>query len=270
MDTAKLSYQVLSSVGKSPFGNEKDTVEGEETDSVVTGASVPFMVLVALVAVGSGIASMVLTVSTVVDVACGCLFIVSPVVIVQKYKLRKLGTLRQEQNELRNEVNKLSAEMDSLKQQNIELSNEATELSSVAAEYKKLSKERGEQVDRLVAIVKENGEIQNKIKKNLERAVMQQALDTVLKCDTDEDFSISQKEIPQLKLRLSNIPGVEFDKENFDKLFKGRKGDLKLQDIMEMFRNLKADIPEEDNIFHLKTEKLPANTPRKQRSFLGF
>jgi chromosome segregation ATPase len=205
----------------------------------------------------------------IVDVSSLCLYIVAPILVVQKAKLRRLGTLRQAQNSLREQVNQLSFAIEKLKTQNIELDLQATELSKVTSEYTRLSQQYGSQVDRLMAIVKENGEIQDKIKKNLEVQVMQSALDTILKCDTDEDFAISQDEIPQMQLRLSKIKGVEFDKANFDRLFKKNKGELKLKEIMEMFRNLKDDIPEEENIFHLKPEKLAPTTPRS-RSFLGF
>ena len=215
------------------------------------------------------VASMYLTVSAIVDLSSASLFVIAPIVVVQKAKLRKLGTLRQAQNDLRAQVNRLSMEIENLKLQNIELDLQTTELSKVTGEYKKFAKARGAQVDRLLSIVEENGAIQAKIKRNLESQVMQQALDTILKCDTDEDFSISQKEIPQMQLRLSRIKGVEFDKRNFDKLFKKNKGELHLKEIMAMFRNLKDDIPEEENIFHLKPEKLAPTTPRSRNVF-GF
>jgi hypothetical protein len=119
-----------------------------------------------------------------------------------------------------------------------------------------IAKKSGASVDRLVAIVKENGQIQEKVKANLEQDVMQNVLNNVLASDADEDFSFSKKELRRLQLNLSNIPGVGFDKENFEKLCK-TDSDITIQEIMEMFRNLKnPNIPEEDNIFHLDAVKL--------------
>lgn len=113
----------------------------------------------------------------------------------------------------------------------------------------------GGQADRLVGIIQENDQLQSKIRKNLESQVVQTVLGLALQNDRDEDFSFNNQELRRLKTSLSNIPGINFDKNNFDKTL-GRKDALKLSDIMSMLRNLKADIPEEDNIFHLAPEKL--------------
>lgn len=199
---------------------------------------------------------MVLTASTIVDIACGCLFVVAPVAVIQKVKLNKLPTLRSVHNELRRQVNKFHAQNERLQSSNVKLNAECNELKGVEAEYGVLAKKYGANVDRLLAIVKENGEIQKKIVKSLQSQVMQQALDTILKADTNDDFAISQKEIPMLKVRMNGIPGVEFDEANFDRLFKQNKGELGLHDIMQLFRNLVDDIPENDNIFHIKPQAL--------------
>jgi predicted RNA-binding protein len=210
---------------------------------------------------------MVLMVSTIVDISCGCLLIVAPIAVVQKIKLNKLGTFRSQHNELRNEVNKFAAQNEKLKGINVKLERECTNLQGVTAEYETLAKQYGDQIERLVGIVKENGEIQAKIKKSLQTQVMQQALESILKSDTNEDFAISQKELQQFKLRMKNIPGVIFDEPNFDKLFQEKKlkdEELHLKEIMQLFRNLMDDIPENDNVFHLTPQVL---VPRK--SFLG-
>ncbi|KAG7343426.1 hypothetical protein IV203_021371 [Nitzschia inconspicua] len=257
MDTVVQSYKVLTMIGKSPFSDDRNQiVGGEDTDGAVTKFNLWVIGTLALVAVGSGIASMVLTVSTIVDVACVCLFVVAPTVVVQKMKLRKLGTLRNQQNKLRIEVNKFAEQNEHLKNSNIQLDLECTELQSVSAEYTALTQKHGAQVDRLLAIIMEQGEIQAKIIKSLEAQIMQQAMDTILKSDTNQDFAISCKEIPILKLRMRNIPGVEFDEANFDRMFQQNDGELGLNEIMRLFHNLLDDIPEEDNVFHLKPEAL--------------
>lgn len=210
---------------------------------------------------------MVVTASVVVDVACVCLFVVTPIAVVQKVVLNKLGTMRHQQNELRESVNLFSAENFRLTGNVSQLNSQVTELKGTEASLAEVVKKSGGQADRLVEIVKENGVIQDKIKRQLETQVMQQVLTAVLDSDTDDDFTLDAREIPKLQLRLSNIPGIVFDKANFDKLF-ADKGDenLKLKDIMSMFRNLKDPIPESENIFHYETKQL---LPR-QKSLLGF
>jgi hypothetical protein len=87
---------------------------------------------------------------------------------------------------------------------------------------------------------------------------MQNALKQVLSADRDMSFTFSKKELKRLQINLSNIPGVTFDKANFEKLVytHGEEG-VKMGDLMQMFRNLKdKSVPEADNIFHLEPEKL--------------
>ena len=104
-------------------------------------------------------------------------------------------------------------------------------------------------------IIQENGEIQKKVKANLEASVIQSILTALLDSDTDLDFSLSKKELNRLEVRLSNIPGIVFDRKNFRNYLAGM--DLTMAHLMGLIRNLKDDdIPENDNIFHVRPDKL--------------
>ena len=135
-------------------------------------------------------------------------------------------------------------------------------LQTVEQELEQVSKRTGGQVDRLVNIVQENAALQAKIKKNLEAEVLQNVLQIALESDKNMDFSFSEPELKRLKVRLASIPGITFDAANFEKKI-GTKA-LTLKDIMAMFRNLKADIPEEENIFHITP-----HTISKSRGLFG-
>lgn len=90
--------------------------------------------------------------------------------------------------------------------------------------------------------------------RNLEAQVVQNVMRQLMRSDRNEDFKFDSKELKRLKTNLSNIPGVKFYKENFEKIC-SKQRQLSLKDIMAMFRNLKADIPEEESIFHLEPQK---------------
>lgn len=93
--------------------------------------------------------------------------------------------------------------------------------------------------------------IQAKIKVILEREVMQNVLEALVLSDRNQDFSLNLGEKEMLMLRLSNVPGIEFDDGNFRKMV--GDNDLNISHLMQMLRNLMDDgIPENDNIFHLK------------------
>jgi hypothetical protein len=128
-------------------------------------------------------------------------------------------------------------------------------LKGVEQDFQAITKTAGGQVDRLVTIIQENGEIQTKVKANLESSVIQMILTAILDSDTDEDFSLSKKELNRLQLRLSNIPGIDFDSQNFHKFLAGK--DLTMAQMMGLIRNLKDDnVPENDNIFHIRPDML--------------
>ena len=113
----------------------------------------------------------------------------------------------------------------------------------------------GGNADRLVSIIKENGELQKKVKRNLEASVMQSLLDIVLVSDMNEDFSLTAKELRRLETRFNAIPGIQFDKKNW-KAFVGGKSELNMADIMKLIHNLRDNIPEKQNIFHLRPDKI--------------
>lgn len=113
-------------------------------------------------------------------------------------------------------------------------------------------------VNRLVEINNEYRELNAKIKKNLERSVVQQVLTVVVQSDANKDFTIGKQELEMLVMRLKMIKGIEFDEANFRKAVSmDADGVVHLAETMAVLRNLMDDsVAEEDNIFHLKPETL--------------
>ena len=72
-------------------------------------------------------------------------------------------------------------------------------------------------VNRLVEINHEWRELNAKIKKNLERSVVQQVVSIVVQSDANRDFTIGTSELEMLVMRLKMIKGIEFDEANFRK-----------------------------------------------------
>ena len=130
-------------------------------------------------------------------------------------------------------------------------------LADVEDGLSKIARESGTQVDRLVEIVKENGALQAKVKKSLERQVMQQIIDAVVTSDKDGNFTLAPRETEMLKARLKNIGGVVLNQQNFDKMIASDVNELTVSDVMNIVRNLLDDnVPMEDNVFVLDPESL--------------
>lgn len=113
-------------------------------------------------------------------------------------------------------------------------------------------------VNRLVEINQEWRDLNAKIKKNLERSVVQQVVTVVVQSDANRDFTIGTKELEMLVMRLNMIKGIVFDEANFRNMIsRDADGIVHLSEIMKVLRNLMDDsVPEGDNIFHLKPETL--------------
>ena len=138
-------------------------VPGEETDKAVTVAKRAFIDTVALGAIGSGIATLVLTTGGLVTTAAYCTIGFGPFAALQKRKLTKLGGFRGQHNKLRAEVNELSTENDKLTANVDELESAVDKLEEVEGQLAELAGDRSN-ADRLVACVKKNKELLAKIK----------------------------------------------------------------------------------------------------------
>ena len=119
----------------------------------------------------------------------------------------------------------------------------------------------GTQVQRLVDLVQENGQLQKEIKSTLEKQVMQQIIDVVVSSDRDGNFTLTPQETQGLKYRLQNLQGIQFNGSNFDHMIASDENELTLTDVMNILRNLLDDeVPEQDNVFVLDPESLTRKT----------
>jgi hypothetical protein len=110
-------------------------------------------------------------------------------------------------------------------------------------------------VNRLTEIVIRNAEIQAHIKQNLEKQVLSSLVSIVVNTDNNRDFELNEMELNTLMLRLRGVKGVAFDEANFRKVIP--KAPVPLARIMMVVRNLlNPDVPEEDNVFHMKPKEM--------------
>lgn len=143
-------------------------------------------------------------------------------------------------------------------------------LSQVEEGLSNVAAESGTQVQRLVDLVKENGELQREIKASLEKQVMQQIIDAVVRSDRDGNFTLTPRETSRLKAHLTSMDGIKFSAANFDNMIASDENELTLTDVMRIIRNLLDDeVAEKDNVFLLDPESL-ANRKTGVRALLPF
>ena len=131
-------------------------------------------------------------------------------------------------------------------------------LQHVEGKLSDIAQKSGTQVAVLTATVQENGRVQNQIKKILRLQVMQQIMTACLQADSDRDFVLGPQEVKMLEVRLSNIPGIDFHKDNFEHFLQSDQGELTLADVCNIARHLddESSIPQEQRLVMYATQKL--------------
>mmetsp|Transcript_48156 Transcript_48156/g.145464 ORF Transcript_48156/g.145464 Transcript_48156/m.145464 type:complete len:258 (-) Transcript_48156:235-1008(-) len=254
MGTNMATSAALMAVGVKPKLFSRKAFSGEKTDDGVNKVGMTTLDAVALAAVGTSIATLVLTAGAVVSMASYMTIGFGPYAAYQKRKLKKLGDFRGQHNDLREKVNDIHIENDRLGANVDRLEKNVSKIEEVEKDLAKLADTSN--VDRLVKLVKEQGEITKQMKENLKARVVHDVMSTIIRSDRNRDFMIGPMEMQELVMRLNNIGGIGFKEDKFKALL-GKKKKYTLSNIMELMRNLlDDDIPEEERICELKTDDL--------------
>ena len=95
------------------------------------------------------------------------------------------------------------------------LDEHVAELNHIPHELHRVS--QNQNVDRLLAIVEEQAELQEKIRTKINQQIMQQILTIVVREDRDQNWTLRPTEIEKIIVRVGMVEGIEFD----EKLFRG-------------------------------------------------
>jgi hypothetical protein len=248
-------------------------VPGSETDAIVTKQqNVPLLECLALVALISGSLSMYWGISGMIVggavsstiialfaqpmilvhvVMSTCVVILAPVVTVQKVQLRALGTLREQQNELRSQVNTLQQSNDDLSLSITSISDQTKAVDVLSQELQQVATATGTTIDRLLELGTEQERLQLKIRQKLQAQVLQQIMNATLRTDADRNFVVSADEVPVLMQRLQQIPGIQLNERAFHAVLERSEpaGALTLADMGQLARELQDPASSDEAVF---------------------
>ena len=178
-----------------------EIVPGSDTDGLVTKQqNVPIVELLAITAFISGSLSMywgitgimmvgtttAATMSVILTtllsqpiiivhiIMSTCVVVLAPVVTVQKVQLSALGTLREQQNELRTQINAFNQMNDELTKSVASIEDETEKIEQVNNELQIYAKSAGTTADRLVELCQEQQDINTEMQQHLQAKVLQQ------------------------------------------------------------------------------------------------
>lgn len=136
---------------------------GAKTDKFVGNEYASYLILVASSALA--IATFPIVSGGILLDLVGCFLVVySPLCIVQRCQLKRLHTLRQFLNELRNHVNTLMTENQKLELNLSILQREQEQLSGIEKDFGRLAAASGTDIETLVTLTKEFEEVNKKLK----------------------------------------------------------------------------------------------------------
>ena len=261
---------VTPSTGPASTVEPPAPVPGSATDTIVTAQqNVPILEGLALMALISGCLSMYWgitgmmvggTVSAAVLMLFSqpmifvhvlmstCVVVLAPVVTVQKVQLRALGTLREQQNELRLQVNTLQQTNDALSTSITSIADQARAVDQWTQELQKVATATGTTTDRLLQLGTELGQLQQQVRQQLQAQVLQQIISATLRTDADRNFVVSEAEVHVLIQRLQQIPGIQLNERAFRRVLERSEpaGALTLADMSQLARALQENTSPDD------------------------
>jgi hypothetical protein len=192
--------------------------------------------LISALAVGSSVLTIQVTSSsTLVTVASVLSIGFSVLLIIQQRKLKHLGTLRTQQNDLRKKIHYMRQERERLHRTLDRMDETVAELHHIPQELYKIS--RNKNVDRLLAVVREKGEIQEQMRARINQSILQQIIQVLVRADRDGNWTLRPMEIEAIIVRLGMVEGVEFHEQRFRKLVEADNPPT-VSTIMRVIRSL--------------------------------
>lgn len=189
--------------------------------------------LVAALAIGSSVASIQFIDSVVVAIASSLTIFMVFILLLQRGNLRKLGTFRSQHNNLRRHVHYLRQERERLHRTLDRLDETVAELNHIPHELHKISNDKN--VEKIMALIDEQREVQERIRESLNQKIMQNILDVVVGEDRDQDWVLRPTEIERIIVRIGFIEGIEFDEKRFRSMLTDNPS---VSTVMKIIRSL--------------------------------
>jgi hypothetical protein len=206
---------------------------------------------VAVCAVGTSLAAIIVEQSAVVIVAGILSCVMGPYAYLQQTKLTDIATLKETAAAVQVEVDRLKLENDRLGKNIDELGNVIDDLQDVEEALEVISKMQGQSVGELEKQVQENKEILSKMKQGTKGRVIQNLISIIYRGDENADDMICEDEATSVIQGLSKIGGLMIHEDRLREAITGKS----IEAVIDVVKNLLSDdVPEDEKIFEIKEE----------------
>ena len=136
--------------------------------------------------------------------------------LMQQRDLKRFGSLRKQNNELRKTANTLTLERERLLRTLDRMDLISSDLHHIPQALHKIS--RNKNVDRFLEVLEEREQLQEKMRENISQAVVQEIMRVVVRSDRDGDWTLKPTEIETLIVRLGFVDGIEVDQRRLRRM----------------------------------------------------
>lgn len=164
--------------------------------------------------------------------------ILGPFVIKNEFEVATQASKRQLFNALREEANKMSAINDELEENVGEVEGQVDRTKRITAKLEKICDGQASNVEKLVACVKENGEIIEAMKVCQAETAIQTIIRIVLSGDTDRNFTIDDNEVTQVALKVYLELGAQGSTVNIKLFQEFIRKNPKLEDLVQTLKDV--------------------------------
>jgi hypothetical protein len=168
-----------------------------------------------------------ITTASILTIIC------SLILVNQQRKLRRLMSVRHQNNEIRRKLHYFRQEKERLHRASDRLDETAADLHQIPKQLHELSKNRN--VDRLVTVIRQHKSIQEQIRQRLNQQVVQQIMSIVVNADRDSNWALRPTEVERLVLRLGLVEEMEFNEKRFREMIGPQPN---LGSVMKVIRSL--------------------------------
>jgi len=151
----------------------------------------------------------------VVYVSSICGILMSLGAIHSQYILASIETLRCVHNKIRMQINTMMTENNTLQRNVSALQSQVERVQNVEGEIARIAQGSSQNVQNLVAIVKENEHIVKRQGELARQAFQEQLLTSVLRTDRNQDMHITDREVDVLILRMRSQQGIQLKDDKF-------------------------------------------------------
>jgi len=226
--------------GEAPKGGLKPIKENTPLEMLV-GA-------VALVAVGTAAAAMVIEGTTVVFVAGVLSCVTGPLMYFQQTQITDIKALKDTTEKMRNEVDRLEVENQRLKQSVEQLTETVGKLEDHEQALDAITETQGQNVEIFIGQVEEHKKILAKLQENQKSIVIQNIIDVIYRADLDGDGTIDEPEIENLLAQIKGVNGVNVEEGKFRAAIAGSGGSMSA--VIDLVKGVLAETEGDESTIH--------------------